>query len=203
MHGLLHIADGIEAAGPVWATWAFVMERYCGFVKRRAVRSRAHPYASIDRRILEIAQMNVVSLKYGLRKKLTLSGKRGKVVKDKFSGCRLPFVSFNSRAYLIVLKDPHYKLLAPRKRLNVSEGLRRQLADLIVTRCSPDFGRRKITTATARKYIPDQLTEWGRAQLSDGGDMIKGYALINEGRPARRTCCFVRVSTLVSVHKSC
>ena len=87
VHGLLHIADGIEAAGPVWATWAFVMERYCGFIKRRAVRSRAHPYASINRRILEMAQLNVILMKYGLRKKLTLKAKRGRVKKDKFTEC--------------------------------------------------------------------------------------------------------------------
>ena len=95
VHGLLHIADGIEAAGPVWATWAFVMERYCGFVKRRAVRSRAHPYASINRRILEMAQLNVILMKYGLRKKLTLKARRGRVKKDKFAECMAcpdPFV---------------------------------------------------------------------------------------------------------------
>jgi hypothetical protein len=81
--------------------------------------------------------------------------------------------------------------------LKINEGLRRQLADLIVTRCSPDFGMRKVPTATARKYIPDQLTEWGRVQLADGGDRIKGHALVNEDTPTRRTCCFVRVSTSV------
>ena len=93
--------------------------------------------------------------------------------------------------------DPHYTLLAPRKTLKITEGLRRQLADLIVTRCSPDFGTQKVSTTTARKYIPDRMKEWGRAQLADGGDRIKGCALINEETPARRTCCFVRVSVLV------
>lgn len=88
IHGLLHIADGIAAAGPVWATWAFVMERYCGFVKRRAVRSRTHPYASIDRHLLEMAQLNVILLKYGLRKKIGLKGKRSKITKDRFSKCK-------------------------------------------------------------------------------------------------------------------
>lgn len=94
IHGLLHIADGIAAAGPVWATWAFVMERYCGFVKRRAVRSRAHPYASIDRRILEVAQLNVILLKYGLRKGLTLKRKHVNTIKDKFSECKASPVPF-------------------------------------------------------------------------------------------------------------
>jgi hypothetical protein len=94
VHGLLHIADGIAAAGPVWATWAFVMERYCGYVKRRAVRSRAHPYASIDRRILETAQLNATLLKYGLRKTLTLKGKHDKTIKDEFPECMTYFVPF-------------------------------------------------------------------------------------------------------------
>lgn len=88
VHGLLHIADGIAAAGLVWATWAFVMERYCGIVKRRAVRSRAHPYASIDRRILEITRLNVITLKYGLRKELSLKGKHVNRIKDKFPECK-------------------------------------------------------------------------------------------------------------------
>lgn len=90
-------------------------------------------------------------------------------------------------------------MLAPRKKLKANESLKRQLAELIITRCSPDSGRQKILTATARKYIPEQFTEWGRARLAKGGDVIKGYALINENRPARHACCFVRVSHLVFV----
>ncbi|KAF9471530.1 hypothetical protein BDN70DRAFT_909338 [Pholiota conissans] len=30
MHGLLHIANSINACGPVWCYWAFPMEHYCG-----------------------------------------------------------------------------------------------------------------------------------------------------------------------------
>lgn len=63
------------------------MERYCGFIKRRAVRSRAHPYASINRRIVEMAQLNVILMKYGLRKKLMLKAKHSRVKKDRFSEC--------------------------------------------------------------------------------------------------------------------
>ncbi|KAL1684480.1 hypothetical protein GGG16DRAFT_68216, partial [Schizophyllum commune] len=38
IHALLHIADSIEAMGPVWTYWAFPMERFCGRMQR-AVRS--------------------------------------------------------------------------------------------------------------------------------------------------------------------
>ena len=88
VHGLLHIADGIEAAGPVWATWAFVMERYCGYIKRSAVRSRKHPLASIDNRILEVAQLEIAKMKYGLTTKLSLRPKRGHTSKEKFPECK-------------------------------------------------------------------------------------------------------------------
>ncbi|THH16136.1 hypothetical protein EW146_g4451 [Bondarzewia mesenterica] len=47
IHALLHIADSIEACGPVWAYWAFPMERYCSLI-RPAIKSRKHPFASLD-----------------------------------------------------------------------------------------------------------------------------------------------------------
>ena len=81
--------------------------------------------------------------------------------------------------------------------MKINKGLRRQLAELIITRCSLDSRRQKIPTAIARKYIPDQLTEWGRARLADDGDVIRGYLLMNENWPMQRACCFVRVSNFI------
>ncbi|KAI1787592.1 hypothetical protein LXA43DRAFT_895990 [Ganoderma leucocontextum] len=42
VHGLLHIVDNILNAGPMWATWSFFMERFCGTLQR-ALHSRSHP----------------------------------------------------------------------------------------------------------------------------------------------------------------
>ena len=88
MHGLLHIADGIEATGPVWTTWAFVMEWYCGYITRSTVRSRKHALASINNRILETTQLEMAKMRYGLTKKLSLKPKRGHTSKDKFADCK-------------------------------------------------------------------------------------------------------------------
>ena len=74
LHSLLHVADGIEAAGPVWAYWAFVMERFCGFSKRDGVRSRKNPYASLDARVRHIAQLNTTKIRYNLVNLLSLTG---------------------------------------------------------------------------------------------------------------------------------
>jgi hypothetical protein len=32
IHALLHITDGIDAAGPVWCYWSFAMEQFCGTI---------------------------------------------------------------------------------------------------------------------------------------------------------------------------
>jgi hypothetical protein len=74
IHSLLHIADGIEAAGPVWVYWSFVMERYCGFLKRDGVRSRRKPYASLSNRVRHIAQLNTTKIRYNLVDLLSLEG---------------------------------------------------------------------------------------------------------------------------------
>ena len=39
-----------------------------------------------------MAQLNVILLKYGLRKKLTLKGKHSRVIKDRFPECKYNLV---------------------------------------------------------------------------------------------------------------
>lgn len=65
IHALLHIADGIVTAGPVWAYWAFPMERFCGLLQP-AIRSRRYPYASLNRYLLDKARLEHIKLTYDL-----------------------------------------------------------------------------------------------------------------------------------------
>ena len=74
IHSLLHVVDGIKAAGPVWVYWAFVMERYCRFLKRNGVQSRRKPYASLDNRVRHVTQLNTTKIQYNLVDLLALSG---------------------------------------------------------------------------------------------------------------------------------
>jgi hypothetical protein len=71
MHALLHIADSIEAAGPMWAYWAFPMERYCGSLVP-AIRSRRFPFPSIDRYVTEVAQLVQIKMNHHLHEILAL-----------------------------------------------------------------------------------------------------------------------------------
>jgi hypothetical protein len=70
IHALLHIADRIESAGPVWCYWAFAMERFCGAVGQH-VKNRRNPYASLNRRAQDLAQLQLIKLKYGLMDELS------------------------------------------------------------------------------------------------------------------------------------
>jgi len=71
IHALLHIADSIEASGPMWAYWAFPMERYCGSLIP-AIRSWWFPFPSIDRYITEVAQLTQVKMYHRLHDVLAL-----------------------------------------------------------------------------------------------------------------------------------
>ena len=71
IHALLHIADSIKAIGPVWATWAFPIEHFCGSLLP-AVKSRCFPYASLDRHVTEGAQLLQIKLAHNLCEVLDL-----------------------------------------------------------------------------------------------------------------------------------
>ncbi|KAJ6532446.1 hypothetical protein B0H19DRAFT_1214065 [Mycena capillaripes] len=75
VHALLHIAAGIKFCGPVWCYWAFPMERYCG--RQPGIRSRRFPWASIDRYVLEIAQLTQIQTLYNVIHRAALSTRTG------------------------------------------------------------------------------------------------------------------------------
>jgi hypothetical protein len=75
LHYLLHIAQNIRHSGPVYNYWAFGMERFCGSLLP-AVHSRKHPFASLARRTLELAQLFQIKAIYHLAKELDLCRSR-------------------------------------------------------------------------------------------------------------------------------
>ncbi|KAG8749984.1 hypothetical protein FRC11_010871, partial [Ceratobasidium sp. 423] len=65
IHALLHLPYYIRTSGPLWASWAFVMERFCGHIIP-AVKNRTRPYEHLNAYVQRRAQMQAVSLKYNL-----------------------------------------------------------------------------------------------------------------------------------------
>jgi hypothetical protein len=87
IHALLHIADCIKAVGPVWASWAFPTERYCGYLTP-AIKSRRHPWTNIDSHVVNMAHLQNVTIKFNIESELSLKPKpidRGHYIE----GCKL------------------------------------------------------------------------------------------------------------------
>ena len=76
IHALLHIADDIRNAGPVWCYWAFAMERFCGLLAN-SNKSRRWPWMSINYRIFDVIQLNQIKVLYNLDEELDLRGQPG------------------------------------------------------------------------------------------------------------------------------
>ncbi|KAI4294218.1 hypothetical protein K525DRAFT_213175 [Schizophyllum commune Loenen D] len=84
IHALLHIADSIENMGPAWCYWAFPMERYCGALQP-AIKSRRFPYASLDRFVVERAQLEQINAIYGTADEMALRPPRDKIPRGAYA----------------------------------------------------------------------------------------------------------------------
>ncbi|KAF9237742.1 hypothetical protein BU15DRAFT_88589 [Melanogaster broomeanus] len=69
IHGLLHVAQDIENCGPVWVHWTFFLERYCQLLKT-SLRSRRHPWSNLARKVLHVAYLTQINIKYDLTDEL-------------------------------------------------------------------------------------------------------------------------------------
>jgi hypothetical protein len=73
VHGLLHVTRDIRVCGPMWASWTFYMERFCGILQT-GLRSRVQPWANLNRRILHMAYLQVLAAKYNVDDELYVVG---------------------------------------------------------------------------------------------------------------------------------
>ncbi len=65
IHALLHIPDQIRWMGPCWTTWAFPIERQCGYFQR-SIQSRRNPYVSMDQHLTDLSQLRQIKILYNL-----------------------------------------------------------------------------------------------------------------------------------------
>ena len=112
IHALLHIADGIEACGPVWAYWAFPMERYCGLLQRAVLHSRRHPYVTLDKFIAEDAMLSQLKMRYNLYSELSLQPQKSEERGYQVPTCEL-------ECFPVTKADIHHFLLLRTYRSNM------------------------------------------------------------------------------------
>lgn len=173
------------------------MEHFCGAIGQH-VKNRRNPYRSLDWRAQDIAQLQLVKLKYGLIDELSL--KRSNV---NVKGGGMMFEDGPCKCFAILslehvpegnVTDTEYVILPPKKKLKIDNWLHRKLAAMLVTRYSPDDPQMKISMATASKHIPARVCQWGQVQICNGGNRFKGCALV-KGQRYARNCSYVKVST--------
>ena len=166
VHGLLHICDNIQFCGPVWTTWTFWMERYCGYLQA-GLHSRSHPWANLNNRVLHKAHLNHIDIYYNLEDDLTIASKlkdlqRGEKV---FNDCWFPILSY-SMLHLTKASDQHSILWTPYQKSYI---LSNTLKSKISWYFSAVTGQKP---ATIRMWLPENLPSWGKVRIAGGGDQI-------------------------------
>ncbi|KAI0707239.1 hypothetical protein C8Q76DRAFT_817548, partial [Earliella scabrosa] len=177
IHALLHIADSIIQAGPVWAAWAFPMERYCGALQP-AIANRRFPYASLNRHVLDRARLDQIKLRYGqaVKTELRLSPPRALTSGTSITG------------YDTCV------LLPARRAVVLERGPRDKLVSALGTRFDT------LTAADLRRGLPLEVQEWAKVRILPDGDTIRTSSL-DAGSQDGRDASYVRYELLVDTNR--
>lgn len=151
IHAWLHLVDIIEESGPLWSYWCWIMERFCGRLSR-AISSRKHPYASLDRRILELQTLAMVKNLHGLHDQLP------DYTKMHTQSSQASFAHENY-PHIILHHSP--RLL----RFDSGERLLTSLRDRIAVHLATQYG---TTTGCIKRILPDTIMQWGKVEIVDG-----------------------------------
>ncbi|KAJ6521755.1 hypothetical protein B0H19DRAFT_1277057 [Mycena capillaripes] len=174
IHALLHIADGIEAAGPVWAYWAFPMERFCGRLQP-CIKSRRYPFASIDGHVVATAQLAVIKVKHACENQIRL----GPPPRGFAPG------AFTHPSYTTCILHPPHRIFQP-----LSAGLANRIAISLATRFDTHL-------VIIKKYFnPLEVDQWAKVERLEGGDRMLASSMLTSLED-RRDATYVRYVLLV------
>jgi hypothetical protein len=161
------------------------MERYCGYLQA-GLRSRSHPWANLNNRVLHKAYLDQIDIYYDLEDDLTITSepkdlRRGEKV---FDDCRFHFFPY-SMLHLTKSSDQHSILRPPYKKSYT-------LSDALKSKISRYFSAvMEQKSAKIRKQLPENLPSWGKVRIAGGGDRIRTAAGRNLDR--ERNMSYVRV----------
>jgi hypothetical protein len=175
--------------GPVWAYWAFPMERYCGDVVRN-IRSRRFPYTSINRYVTSRAQLTHIILLYDLDEKLCLQPPASHDRNLMPHLCKFSMPLLQIYGFLSVsLADPLYVLTPP---MQSAESIKHSLWMKLTASLATRFD---TTAQTIRRLIPkhSRFIQYGRVYLLEGGDVMHARELNAAPQSDSRDMSFVRV----------
>nr|GAT47398.1 predicted protein [Mycena chlorophos] len=170
IHALLHIADSIEAAGPVWAYWAFPMERFCGRLQPY-IKNRRFPFASLDGHVVAFAQLEIIKIRHACADSIRLG----------------PVKHLLPSGALQVPNYPTCALVPPRRSSEVPSDLLKKIIICLSTR----FGLTNQRMAPHVKSPAVHIEQWAKVRRLDGGDLMLASSLVATMED-RRDATYVR-----------
>lgn len=180
----------MEAAGPVWAYWAFPTERFCGRLLPE-IRSRRHPFSNVDNFIVASAKLSQIKIAYDLDEELSLRPKKAEMLRGSFShpSCMLLSSCSTQASFLTSIGslDPRYVLLPPqRPSSTIPQSVENKIAIHFATRFNQNVN-------VVRRYLKlENVMQWARVQLLAGGDLMHASELFIQAED-RRDATYVRV----------
>ncbi|XP_006464005.1 hypothetical protein AGABI2DRAFT_145161 [Agaricus bisporus var. bisporus H97] len=180
LHALLHIAWGIKVAGPVWTYWAYPMERHCNTLLP-SIRSRRHPYASINAFVVATAQLDQICLTYDLYKELSLS-----LLEENEETASIHILTHDSY--------PSYKLYPPKRVELISPSLRAKIYATLATRLN-------TTSTIIQAAIPlDQpILQFGKVVRLEGDRMMADD--LSQSREDTRDATYIKALDRYARHR--
>ena len=169
--------------GPVWAYWAFPMERFCGKLLR-CIKSCRHPFANIDSYITAVGQLDQIRNRYNAHDQLALLPPKGANSREfAFIEC------LSSHSSLICqLTDPMSVLCFPRqKNPAIPDGLCLKIITTLATRYNT------TRAIVKRHFLVQEVEFWGKFRRLGGGDTMRAAAVCQSNAEDRRDASYVRV----------
>jgi hypothetical protein len=156
--------------------------------------SKVVPYSTINKHVLQMAQLSLISSKFQLIRKALLFGKGDNPVNASrmehiYPECEF-WISVCIQSYPLCLIDPDTILRFPcLRQFPIQPNLCRRIASYFQTNNSqPTFNQWK-------NFIPERCERWGKLRISDGGDCIRTVSACDPLSPyGKRDASFVRVS---------
>lgn len=170
--------------GPVWAYWAFPMERFCG-VLQRSIKSRRFPFANLDSVVLTDARLKQLGSLYRLTGMLTLKGNPSSALRGQFqaANCEFSIILHACTLTIGILTDPTCVLLPPhlpKGKVNEPQLLRRIYVHF-VTRLRLPFA------AISRAISAAHIELFGKVRRLDGGDTMTASSMSAQTEDRRDT----------------
>lgn len=162
------------------------MERYCSALQP-AITSRRFPFASINRYLVDQAQLQMIRLLYNVKKELSMQNSPSE--RDRgalcLPNCRWLVLSYVG-AMLTLLPDDGYVLLPKQAQVTLPRGIYDKVVAHICTR----FG---VTPSVARRALPSEFQQWARLRLPHDGDILQASSMMRRKTEDSRDATYVRV----------